>query len=505
MAHRMNRVLAATLIALGTACLLAPTQAALAQSAEDNVPDAAAVAALRERLEVLAHELRVLEAKPASVAGAVDAPLLETLAPADALHELDQKLRILERRLELDREKQTEAAKTTPVTGAGQGGFQLRSADNSFQLRFRGLVQSDSRFFLGEDTVQGVDTFLLRRVRPTFEGTVFKYFDFRLMPDFGGGTTVLQDAYIDLRLRPFAKVRVGKQKQPFGIERLLSASSLPFVERALPTAVAGNRDVGVVLYGDVMKDRLSYWAGVFNGVTDGASADADDGHGKDVVGRFMVHPFRGTGHERVEGLGAGFAASYGSQRGALLLPGLATYRSSGQQVFFRYRTDATTAGTAVADGTRYRLSAQGYLYSGRLGVLAEQVFSSQEVRLDLTRDTLGANSWQVLGSWVLTGERASVNGVTPRDAFEPSSGRIGAFEVTARYHQLSTDSDAFPTFANPLVAARAAKAWAAGVNWYLNRSIKVTTNYEQTRFEGGAAVGDRPTEHDVLTRVQFGF
>src|ERR671910_881467 len=175
-AHRMNRVLAATLIALGTACLLAPTQAALAQSAEDNGPDAAAVAALRERLEVLAHELRLLEAKPAAAAGAVEAPLLETLAPAEGLHELDQKLRILERRLELDREKQTEAAKTTPVTGAGQGGFQLRSADNSFQLRFRGLVQSDSRFFLGEDTVQGVDTFLLRRVRPTFEGTVFKYF-----------------------------------------------------------------------------------------------------------------------------------------------------------------------------------------------------------------------------------------------------------------------------------------------------------------------------------------
>jgi phosphate-selective porin OprO and OprP len=423
----------------------------------------------------------------------------------EKIERLDQELRVLKRQAELDKEAAAEKAKATDQATAGRDGFSFRSADGAFQLRVRGYVQADYREFLGDDERPATDTFILRRVRPIFEGTLWKIFDFRLMPDFGGGTTVLQDAYIDLRLRPFAKVRVGKQKQPFGIERLLSASSLPFVERALPTAVAGNRDVGVVLYGDVMKDRLSYWAGVFNGVTDGASADADDGDGKDVVGRFMVHPFRGTGHERVEGLGAGFAASYGSQRGNLLLPGLATYRSSGQQVFFQYRTDATTAGTAVADGTRYRLSAQGYLYSGRLGVLAEQVFSSQEVRLDVTRDTLGANSWQVLGSWVLTGERASVNGVTPRDAFEPSSGKIGAFEVTARYHQLSTDSDAFPTFANPLVAARAAKAWAAGVNWYLNRSIKVTTNYEQTRFEGGAAVGDRPTEHDVLTRVQFGF
>ena len=228
-----QRFVRATLTALGTACFLAPTQAALAQSAEDSVPDPAAVAALRERLEVLAHELRALEAKPTAEGAAAEAPPLENLAPTEALHELDQKLRILERRLELDREKQTEAAKTAPVPGAGQGGFQLRSADNSFQLRFRGLVQSDSRFFLGEDTVQGVDTFLLRRVRPIVEGTVFKYFDFRLTPDFGGGTTVLQDAYIDLRFRPFAKVRVGKQKQPFGIERLLSANCAA-VRRARP-------------------------------------------------------------------------------------------------------------------------------------------------------------------------------------------------------------------------------------------------------------------------------
>ena len=46
---------------------------------------------------------------------------------------------------------------------------------------------------------QGADTFVLRRVRPILEGTLFKNFDVRLTPDFGGGTTVLQDAYVDLR------------------------------------------------------------------------------------------------------------------------------------------------------------------------------------------------------------------------------------------------------------------------------------------------------------------
>ena len=335
-------------------------------------------------------------------------------------------------------EKHAETLKTTPVTGAGGDGFRLRSADNSFQLRFRGLLQSDGRFFVDDATHQGVDTFVLRRVRPILEATVFKFFDLRLTPDFGNGTTVLQDAYVDLRFRPFVKLRVGKQKQPFGVERLVSAGALPFVERALPTGVAGNRDIGAALYGDGMRTRVSYWAGVFNGVADGASADIDDRDGKDVVGRFMVHPFRASVHERLEGLGAGFAASYGTQRGALASPGLSTYRSSGQQVFFRYRGDGTAEGTVLADGTRYRLSTHGYVYSGRFGSSRSRY--SRRRRCAATGCRHDAHQLVADdGHWVFTGEHASYDGVVPRYAFEPSTGKLGAFELTARYHQLTVD------------------------------------------------------------------
>jgi phosphate-selective porin OprO/OprP len=450
--------------------------------------------------ETITDATSVAAPEPAS---GTPAPSNEAIA--EGLHQLDQKIRIMERKLELEQEKQAETAKAAPVTGASRDGFQIRSADGAYQLRFRGLIQADSRAYLDDTSAQGSDTFVLRRVRPIIDATVFKYFDFRLTPDFGGGTTVLQDAYVDMRFKPSLKLRAGKQKQPFGLERLVSASNLAFIERALPTAVAANRDLGAMLYGDLLKNRFSYWAGVFNGVPDGASADIDDRDGKDVVARVMVHPFRDRGHERLEGLGVGLAGSYGSQTGTLLAPGLSTYRTSGQLVFFRYRADATDAGTVVADGTRYRISAQGYLYSGRFGVLGEQVFSSQEVRRATDAGRMGTNSFQVLGTWVLTGERASYTGVVPRSAFEPSAGKLGAFELTARYHELTADRDAFPIFANPAAAARAARAWAAGVNWYLNRSVKLTADYEQTHFDGGAVDGDRPTEHDIFTRVQFGF
>ena len=106
---------------------------------------------------------------------------------------------------------------------------------------------------------------------------------------------------------------------------------------------------------------------------------------------------------------------------------------------------------------------------------------------------------------MLTGEDSSYRGVSPRAVFDPSHRTWGAVELTARYNELALDRDAFPTFANPAVAARSARAWGLGTNWYLNRAVKVTVDFEETHFDGGAATGDRPTERNVLTRFQFGY
>jgi phosphate-selective porin OprO/OprP len=207
----------------------------------------------------------------------------------------------------------------------------------------------------------------------------------------------------------------------------------------------------------------------------------------------------------LKGLGVGAAVSIGEQNGSTASAALPAYRTPGQQVFFRYRSDGTAAGTTVANGTRSRWSAQGYYYSGRLGVLAEQVFSSQDVRRGTTAAQLDTNAWQIAGSWVLTGEAASYRGVTPRQAFDRGAGTWGAFEITARYHQLTPDDEAFPFFANPASAAAKANAIGTGLNWYLNRNVKVVLQYEDTQFEGGAPNGDRPAERVVFTRLQFAF
>jgi phosphate-selective porin OprO/OprP len=124
--------------------------------------------------------------------------------------------------------------------------------------------------------VKGNDTFLLRRVRPIIEGSVWKDFEYRLMLDFASGITsatgnnaFLQDGYVNFHHWDEAQLQVGKFKEPVGLERLQSGANLLFVERGLPTQLAPNRDVGVQLHGKLWGNTLAYQIGYFNGVEDG--------------------------------------------------------------------------------------------------------------------------------------------------------------------------------------------------------------------------------------------
>lgn len=410
------------------------------------------------------------------------------------IEELDQKIRILERKWELEQERAGKEAGKRAVAGADEKGFFLQSADGAYQMKLRGYVQTDGRFFIDDDEQPATNDFLLRRVRPIVEGTLARHFRFRIMPDFGQGKTVLQDAYLESGYWQAFQVRVGKFKAPLGLERLQSAVNLLFIERALPTDLVPNRDIGLQIGGDLGEGVFGYAVGVFNGVPDGGSADVDGDNDKDAVGRIFAHPFRRSGIGPLKGLGIGVAGSYGDQDG-----GLPSFKSPGQQTFFKYKTGV------VADGRRWRVSPQFNWYFGPVGLLGEYVRSVQEVSDGNGTADLANEAWQVAASFVITGEDASYGGVKPKRPFDPRNGAWGAVELAARYHKLEVDSDAFPVFADPAKAARTARAWAGGINWHLNRHVKVAANYERTAFERGGATGDRETEKVLLTRFQVAY
>lgn len=452
----------------------------------------------------LAASLATIPA-PAAAQAAAPAAQEAPKTPDDKIQEIDQQIRILRRQIEIAEEAAAASAAAAPVVTAGPGGFEIRSADSAFRLRIRGYLHSDFRKYLDDEARVGTDAFLLRRARPIVEATLFRIFDFRIMTDFGGGTAVVQDAYVDARFSKYLNVRSGKQKPPLGQERLLSATDLLFIERALPTALVPNRDIGVQAYGD-LAPWLAYNVGVFNGVVDGGSADADVTDSKDVLGRVVLAPFKANASSALQPLVFGVGGSRGREIGTIAAPALAQVRSGGQVVWFRYRTDGTAANTTIADGTRTRLTGFGQYYVGPLGLQAEYVRSTQAVRRAAAAGRIAQQSWQVTGSWVLTGEAATGRAIAPRRAFDPATGGWGAFEVVARANALGIGDAAFPLFANLDQAARQATAAGAGLNWYLNRNVKIAADYERTAFEGGAANGaDRADEHALFTRLQIAF
>jgi phosphate-selective porin OprO and OprP len=437
-------------------------------------------------------------------------PRLVAQQPSDSalearVNELDQQVRILLRLRELAADSAAAAAKDKiSATASAKDGFSLKSADGKFAVRLKGLMQTDGRFFLSDSAVPVTNTFFLRRARPILEATVGKYLEFRLQPDFGQGTTVLFDAYSDVKVAPEFAVRVGKFKPPVGLERLQSASDIVFAERALPTNLAPNRDVGLQLSGDIGTGTFAWQAGIFNGVPDLGNGDGDVSDAKDFAGRVFLQPFkRGT----LSGVGIGVAGSTGLERGTPAAPALASYRTPGQQTFFRYTSSTTTpANNAYANGRRSRLAPQAYFYTGPLGLLGEYTLSWQEVTQAATTAKLKHTAWQATGSYFLTGEKNSFRSASPKKPFDPKAGTFGAVEIAARYSELDLDDATFPTFASPTSSPTKAKAWAVGLNWYLARAIKVVVDYEHTTFDGGAAGGaDREAENFVVSRVQYSF
>jgi phosphate-selective porin OprO/OprP len=390
---------------------------------------------------------------------------------------------------------------TQAPTAGWSNGFFIQSANGENRIQLGAVAQLDGRFSL-DDPLPITNTFILRKARPIVSGRLARFFDYRLTTEFAGGSVTVLDAWVETRFSAALRLRSGKDKTPVGYELLLGDAALPFPERALASSLVPNRDIGVQILGDLAGGKVSYAAGIFNGVVDGTSSttDVDSNSGKDLAGRIVVQPFRSTTTPAgpLGGLGVQIGGSTGHQTGTL--PSFRTTASG--QTYFAYAAATGATPAVLASGPRHRLTPAVFYFYRSIGVFGEYVRSTQAVARGATSLDVTNRAWEITGSWLLTGEAASTGLPSPKAAFDPSAGRWGAVQLVARYAELSIDDALFDSgFVSP-GASRRARAATVGLNWYPVQPVKYYLTYEHTAFDGPTV---RLPDNTILFRIQLAF
>ncbi|HEV3386041.1 MAG TPA: porin [Gemmata sp.] len=404
---------------------------------------------------------------------------------------------------------------TTPGEGTQapffgwDNGFYLRSADQQFILRVTGQLQADFRGYLDDNAPRDVTEFLIRRARFGLEATVFQYYEFRFLPDFGVGQVRLQDAYINVHYVDWIQFTAGKFKQPFSYEQLIQDRFTPLMERSLIDQLTPQRDVGVMVHGqNLFAGILDYGLAVSNGEQNG---DSDTNSSKDLNGRIAVRPFADS-DTFLKRLMFGVAAGFGVETESM---NPSTLQTPAGVPFLQFKS------TAYANGLRDRLSPEIAYFYGPFGISSQYFQMEQKIQ-----EKPGASlpirvpfeGFYVHSTYLLTGETRTgySQQIKPLQPYDPRQGlnALGAWELVGRLSRLQVGADAFAPGNTQLVTpagnSSGATEMTLGYNWYLNSWVRVQFNYEHAWFDQPVRLGAGPEglhshTDTITTRLQFVF
>jgi len=373
----------------------------------------------------------------------------------------------------------------------------LRAGD-MLRVDFRLKLQGDFREFSSED--DRPDTFAMSRRRIGIQGNFLKHFEYQVERELKR-ENAWRDVFLNFRYFRDVQIQAGKFKVPFSLDQLTGEVNQDFVYRSrLGDLLAPGRDIGVMVHGSVLHRGLGYEGGVFRHDGDNARFGDNPGAGHTIAGRVTSMPLRPFANDSpLAELTLGFAMTSGDvPEGLNALRGLGIW-------------DTLFSSDVYVKGRRQRLGFEESWEPGAFSVKSEYARVTDERQgqglLDVDLPSLVWDGWYVAGAWVITGEKRA-GGVEPRRPL--FQGGIGAIEAAARYDQLKAGSHA-PGEApetNPRAANFAGNGegiWTIGVNWYVNRWIKIQLNGIRERFDD-IDRSPRPGRDTFLTgvcRLQF--
>jgi phosphate-selective porin OprO/OprP len=459
-----------------------------------------------------------------------DAPLAVADTKPASLDDLDQRVRILERQLEIEKEdaaaKQGSAVSLNSDPGAGFGFY---NQDKTWGLKFSGVFQEDSRNYFDDpwgapsSLRQPANVILPRRARLQLDAQLGPQVKLRYQQELfpTAGTNSVVDAFGEIKVAPWTTLRLGLQKTPLSLERWRSDPARDFVELGYTASLVTDRDTGAWLEVSDPSQVFLVGGGVFNGSPDtGNIVITDTDSEKDAVAKVFFHPFRLIDALALQNFGIGVAGSAGNRIAAVSSP---SYKSVGQDAVTIYSYNANV----VVEGAGYRIVPQAYWFYDSLSFLGEYVQDSQNVQApnagvnDVNQAQLNQTAWQAQLGWVLTGEDAAFTGLK----LNKNSYSWGALQLVGRYEGLSFDQAGFnqlgaanntvvsTRFVDPSKSVSSLQSYGAGLNYVPFNNTKFLLNYEETQYQGGNTVrvngintiSNRPTERVLFARAQFSY
>jgi phosphate-selective porin OprO/OprP len=370
-----------------------------------------------------------------------------------------------------------------------------------FTFKPRGVIEADAGVFSErEGGYKYSDGTQLRRARLGFEGTAFKWFNYRAEVDFAGNAVNITDLYLQYTKIPKTVITIGQHKAPLGLESNNSDNYNTFLERGMFTNAFGNagaeRRIGVsAAYAP--KENINIAGGLFGdneSISRGSGAAPGESWG--VNGRATWEPVFDTGK--------------------IIHLGISGYYRD------RLKSGDTPDAARLNDRPNIRIDGGNIADSGVItnthslryaGVEAAGVFGSLTVAGEAGRlwlDRFNASNEHFTGyygyaSYFLTGETRPLKGGNfdrVRPFKDVGNGGLGAFEVALRYDHID--------LSNTPVLARAdneASSITAGLNWYFNPYAKLMFNW--VRFDGDNTpldpIGSKTKGDAFATRLHLDF
>jgi len=377
----------------------------------------------------------------------------------------------------------------------------LRHSDR-FRADFRIKMQGD--FEVPNPEREDLPLFDMRRKRVGVEGTFLSDFEYEFEWELGVERNALRDGFLNYRRLRYLQFQAGKFRLPFGRDTLTGMNSLDFVFRSRIGALIGPaRDIGLMLHGPVWNRKFRYEAGVFRHDGENSFTGNDRPTGdRTIAGRIRSEPGQYLPLPKImETLEIGAAVTRGNvPEGRNSLRGRSTHD-------FNYfpRIDIK--------GNRTRLGAEISWRPGPFSLQAEASQVREQRREQSFRQTdlpdVFGRGWYVYGTWVLTGEQKD-GGVRPRRPITFNELGYGAFEIAVRneFLRFGSRDDISRELASPRASnllSSSNRAWTFGLNWYLNRYVKIQGNFVRERIEDfdRSSLDSRPIFWNRVVRLQF--